>query len=170
MIEEWKDIIGYEGLYQISNLGRVKSLSRVYVCGNGRTVNKKETIISQQKNNHGYLYCFLYNGDKKIKYIHILVGLHFIENENNYPQINHLDLNKENNIISNLEWVTNQQNTIHQYSLKRDLPTGVSKRGNRYIAQTTIQGKKKHIGSFSTIELAKNAYQLFTTPIATNPC
>ena len=42
--------------------------------------------------------------------------------------------------------------------------------GNRYIAQTTIQGKKKHIGSFSTIELAKNAYQLFTTPIATNPC
>ena len=43
MIEEWKDIIGYEGLYQISNLGRVKSLSRVYVCGNGRTVNKKET-------------------------------------------------------------------------------------------------------------------------------
>lgn len=169
MIEQWKDIIGFEKLYQISNLGNVKSLKREYTCGKGRNVIKGETIISQQINNHGYKYCFLFNGKKSIKYIHILVGIHFIKNDSKKPQINHKDLNKENNNVSNLEWVTNKENTIHQYSLKRDLPTGVSKRGNRYIAQTTIQGKKKHIGSFSSIIDAKNAYIKYN-PIATNPC
>ena len=68
MIEEWKDIFGYETLYQISNIGNVKSLKREYTCGKGRNVIKKETIISQQKNNHGYRYCFLFNGKKSIKY------------------------------------------------------------------------------------------------------
>lgn len=169
MIEEWKDIIGYKGLYQISNLGNVKSLKREYICGKGRKVYKKETIISQQTNNHGYRYSFLFNGKKSIKYIHTLVGIHFIQNDNTKPQINHKDLNKENNIVSNLEWVTNRDNTIHQYSLKRDLPTGVSKRGNRYIAQTTIKGKKKHIGSFSSITDAEYAYNNYN-PIVTNPC
>ena len=94
MIEEWKDIIGYEGLYQISNLGNVKSLKREYICGKGRKVYKKETIISQQTNNHGYRYSFLFNGKKSIKYIHTLVGIHFIQNDNTKPQINHKDLNK----------------------------------------------------------------------------
>ena len=169
MTEEWKDIIGYERLYQISNLGNVKSLRREYMCGKGRKVCKKETTISQQTNNHGYRYCFLFNGKKSIKYIHILVGLHFIENSNKKTQINHKDLNKENNIVSNLEWVTNRENTIHQYSLKRNLPTGVSKRGNKYIAQTTIQGKKKHIGSFLSIIDAENAYIEYN-PTATSPC
>jgi len=169
MTEEWKDIFGYEGLYQISNFGNVKSLKREYTCGKGRNVIKKETIISQQINNHGYRYCFLFNGKKSIKYIYTLVGIHFVENPDKKPQINHKDLNKENNNVSNLEWVTNKENTIHQYSLKRDLPTGVSKRGNRYVAQTTIQGKKKHIGSFSSIIDAKNAYIEYN-PIATNPC
>lgn len=169
MIEEWKDIIGYEGLYQISNLGNVKSLERKYTCGKGRDVYKKETIISQQKNNHGYKYCFLFNSKKSIKYIHTLVGIHFLKNDDLKPQINHKDLNKENNIISNLEWVTSRENTIHQYTTKRSLPTGVSKRGNRYIAQTTIKGKKKHIGSFQSIIEAKSAYDNYN-PIATNPC
>ena len=92
----------------------------------------------------------------------------FTNNEQS-KKMNHKDLNKENNIVSNLEWVTNRDNTIHQYSLKRDLPTGVSKRGNRYIAQTTIKGKKKHIGSFLSITDAEYAYNNYNT-IATNPC
>lgn len=65
--------------------------------------------------------------------------------------------------------VTNRENTIHQYTTKRSLPTGVSKRGNRYIAQTTIKGKKKHIGSFQSIIEAKSAYDNYN-PTATNPC
>lgn len=103
MIEIWKDIEGYNGIYQISNLGRVKSL--------GNTKNKKDKIIKPVKNNKGYLRVTLHKSNVITRmYVHRLVAIAFIPNINNYPQINHIDENKLNNCVDNLEWCTNKYN------------------------------------------------------------
>lgn len=103
MEEIWKDIKGYEGLYQISNLGRVKSL------GNGKS--RKEKILKPRKNSAGYLRVMLCK-EGKIKdfYIHRLVANTFLSNPNNYTQINHKNEIKTCNYVSNLEWCTAKYN------------------------------------------------------------
>ena len=98
-MEEWKDIAGYEGLYQISNLGRVKSLRNNKM--------RKEKILKVKKNTTGYLYLSLYKNNVGKNYLlHRLVAEAFLENPNNYPCINHKDENKEKNNVNNLEWCT----------------------------------------------------------------
>lgn len=108
MNEEWKDIIEYEGLYQISNLGRLK---RFYKNGNFR-------IIKPLKDSIGYM---MYGLSKNSKFkqfkIHRLVAIYFIPNLNNYPEVNHIDGNKDNYSIDNLEWCTRSQNMKHAHSL-----------------------------------------------------
>lgn len=99
-IEVWKDIQGYEGLYQISNLGRVKSLKF-----------GKERIMKQTINTWGYPSLTLYDKNKcKTHTIHKLVAQAFIPNPQNLFQINHKDENKQNNNVSNLEWCTQKYN------------------------------------------------------------
>lgn len=99
-MEEWKDIEGYEGLYQVSNLGRVKSLWF-----------DKEKILKAYKNRYGYLCIGLCKyGKKKTYKIHRLVASAFIENSNNYPEVNHKDEVKTNNNVNNLEWCTREYN------------------------------------------------------------
>lgn len=101
-MEEWKDIKGYEGKYQISNRGRVKSL------GNNKT--RKEKILRPGKRNN-YLFINLYKNGKSKKYnIHRLVAEHFLPNPDNLPVINHKDENKLNNNVENLEWCTQEYN------------------------------------------------------------
>ena len=110
--EIWKDIPGYEGLYQISNLGRVKSLKRKVYAGRGRMRWEDGGILSSYRNNgNGYKIVGL-NRDNKVKnkYIHRLVAEAFIENSNNYKYVNHKDENKGNNNVDNLEWCTAQYN------------------------------------------------------------
>lgn len=100
-VEEWKDIKGYEGLYQVSNLGRVRSI------GYG-----KERILSSSNICHyGYIKVNLYKEGKKNTFkVHRLVAQAFIPNPNNLPEVNHKDENKLNNHVSNLEWCTTQYN------------------------------------------------------------
>ena len=99
MIEIFKDIEGYENLYQISNLGNVKSL------GNGNSNNSKEKILKPTKDKKGYLTVDLYkDGKRKIYKVHRLVAKVFIENPNNLPQVNHKDEDKTNNAVENLEF------------------------------------------------------------------
>ena len=109
MIEEWKDIEGYEGLYQISNMGRVMSLPRP--LKNYRCKAKKILIPSFS---NGYFYLRLCGvGNQKRKYIHRLIAAHFIPNPFNLPEVNHKDFNRTNNKIENLEWVSCQDNCLH---------------------------------------------------------
>ena len=118
MTEIWKDIQGYEGFYQISNLGNVKSLERVVDKGNGILQHRKERIMNKRESVDGY-YIAKLNVNKKSTSIavHILVARHFIDNPNNYPEVNHKDCNRKNNQVDNLEWCTHQQNVEHSKQL-----------------------------------------------------
>lgn len=108
--EIWKDIVGYEGLYQVSNLGRVKSLERKVKNKNGyRTVSDK--ILKQAKKTEGYLFVNLWKeGKQKIMKSHRLVAEAFLPNPENLPQVNHKDENPSNNNVSNLEFCTAKYN------------------------------------------------------------
>lgn len=107
MTEIWKDIKDYEGLYQVSNYGRVRSLDR---CDNmGRFMDGH--ILSIGDNGNGYKHVGLSkNGLQKTEYVHRLVAKSFIPNPNNLPQVNHKDENPNNNCVDNLEWCTNKYN------------------------------------------------------------
>jgi len=112
--EIWKDVIGYEGLYQVSNLGNVKSLDREVTPNNRVPYWRKGKMCKQSKSNLGYMIVgFTVNNVKVNKYVHRLVAEIFIDNINDYPQVNHIDCNKTNNKANNLEWCTNSQNHIH---------------------------------------------------------
>ena len=111
-MEEWRDIKGYEGLYQVSSWGRVKSLNYK------RT--GKEGILNGDPNNIGYMSVVLYkNGKRKPRLIHRLVAAAFIPNPDNLPIINHIDENKNNNRVDNLEWCTHEYNTNYGTANKR---------------------------------------------------
>lgn len=114
MLEKWKDINGYRGMYQVSNKGRVKSLERRVECGKGyRDLHSK---ILKPNNSDGYLFVVLHKGNKRKQYyIHRLVALHFIDNTKNKPTINHIDGDKKNNKLVNLEWSSYSENTRHAY-------------------------------------------------------
>ena len=108
--EIWKPIEGYEGLYEVSNLGRVKSLER-YV---GKRHHIKEKYLTNDVNQKGYCRVLLsMNGKAKHYAVHRLVAEAFIPNKQNKPQINHIDGNKANNCATNLEWCTASENLIH---------------------------------------------------------
>lgn len=112
----WRDIAGYEGLYQISDTGRVLSLQRtIYRCdGVPHRVRQREMKISRQKN--GYMNVRLsYQGNETNKCIHRLVATAFIENPNGLPQVNHVDCDKTNNHVGNLEWCTERHNIHHAH-------------------------------------------------------
>lgn len=122
IMETWKDIKGFEGYYQISNYGNVRSLTRF----DGIRVRKSQRIKPVLKNN-GYLQVGLRkNGLRKYVSIHRLVAMHFIDNPKNKSQVNHIDCNKQNNHVSNLEWVSSKENSLHAHvhGLFDNIPKG----------------------------------------------
>ena len=106
--EIWKDISGYEGLYQVSNLGRVKSLEN-------RSNHKKEKILASQIRNQYYGVALYKNSHYKNYTIHRLVAEAFIPNPDNLPEVNHKDENKLNNRVDNLEWCNKKYNINYGY-------------------------------------------------------
>lgn len=118
--EIWKDIPGYEGYYQVSNYGRVKSMyfNAKKTLGYNIKINPK--IIKNGVDRHGYLFVRLYLGDKIKRYsIHRLVALLFIPNPNNLPEVNHKDENPQNNHACNLEWSSHKYNMNYGTRTKR---------------------------------------------------
>lgn len=148
MQEVWKDIQGYEGLYQVSNLGRVKSLERMIPYSKGmRRIPEK--IMKQEKNTDGYWRLKLVRGsEKKNKKIHRLVAEAFLQNTEGKKCINHIDGDKNNNCVDNLEWVTHKENMEHAVEHELTIPWNLGKhyqwkKGHTEEAKQKISKAKK---------------------------
>lgn len=171
--EIWKDIEGFEGLYQVSNMGIVRSLDRI--DAQGRRLKGK--VIASFPNRNGYLKVNLY-WDRSIKqvFIHRLVAAAFLDNPDNLPEVNHIDEDKGNNLVENLEWCTALYNTNYGTRTERAAKANerpiyaVSGSGHRYFFESArkaaellgldrsavskcLRGKRKYHGGFS-FELA----------------
>lgn len=122
-MEIWKDIPDYESLYQVSNLGNVKSKTRKTKFGRGWKIYN-EQLLKPQEDKDGYLRVSLSKENtKKRFFIHRLVMIAFTVNERNLPVVNHIDGNKQNNKLTNLEWVTNSENDLHAFKTGLRKPT-----------------------------------------------
>ncbi len=111
MIEIWKDVAGFEGLYEVSNLGRVKSIPREKTKGG---------LLKQYVDRYGYMKIVLYkNGNPHYFTVHRLVAIAFIPNPEGKKTVDHIDCNTKNNIVSNLRWCTNKENLYHSHELGR---------------------------------------------------
>ena len=131
--EEWRDVVGYEGRYQVSSTGRVKSLKRKDCLG--RTI--RERMLKPCDNGRGYLYISLSDGtgEHKRHYIHRLVGEAFVPNPLEKEDVNHKDENPSNNHASNLEWLTHKENL--NYGMRNER---VAKANSKPVAQYTKDG------------------------------
>lgn len=130
--EIWKDIKGYEGIYQVSSEGRVKSLERTTVDKNGKKYHRKERILKSFLN-RGYLQVSLCDRQPQV---HRLVAEAFIPNPENKSQVNHKDEIKTNNCVENLEWMTAKENSNYGTRTER-----AAKTKSKPIAQYTKDGE-----------------------------
>lgn len=166
--EVFRDVLGYEGLYQVSNYGRVKSLERknIFYCGLRKEHLErptKEKFLNYNKSNRGYLQvCLTKNGKSKTYTVHRLVAKAFLPNLKNKKQVNHIDGNKENNNIDNLEWVTSSENNKHAFI------TGLNKPHNmRKVNQYDLQGNFIKQWNSITDFLKENSLNLKNSNITT---
>lgn len=170
--EIWKEIPGSDGFYQVSTKGRVNSYNNNGVASRdgwneSLRYRKIPKLKNQQINNKGYfMVCLRVYGKYKTLSVHRLMALTFLENPNNYAYINHIDGNKLNNNIENLEWVSPRENIAHRVKSQKGKYSnypGVSKdkRDGAWWAQINLPGenKNKNLGRFKTELEAAQAYQ-----------
>lgn len=140
MIEEWRDVVGFEGAYQVSNLGRVRSLDREIPYVNNGTptfLHYKGKVLKPKPDRDGYPRVSLKFGKKnKLAGIHRLVAQAFLPNPNNLPCVNHKDYQRDNNCIDNLEWCTVEYNNHYSENQERR-PHEMYVRGGKLSAKKT---------------------------------
>ncbi len=148
MEEIWKDIQGYEGLYQVSNLGNVKSLHFGAKANHPKWQNQPQKLLKQRIATSGYLRVELYKpNSRKCFYVHSLVATTFLDRTTEKSEINHIDGNKLNNNVENLEWVTRSENQLHAISLGLRSPspmigkTGGKSPRSHPVIQYDLNGK-----------------------------
>jgi hypothetical protein len=159
IIEQWKDIEGYEGIYQISNFGNVKSLSR-YINNKHNTLSLiKEKILRYGIDKYGYYIVSLTkNKIQKTHTIHSLVAKNFLENKlNNNFIIDHINNIKTDNCFSNLQYISVRKNNSKDRKNKNNF-LGIYKNGTKFSAKIVIDGVRKYLGNFNTPEEANNEY------------
>ena len=171
-MKEWKDVIGFEGLYQVSNTGEVKSLARISTNKGSYSgcIKVKERNLKQCINRLGYYVLTLFkDGKRHFKTVHRIVAEAFIENPKQYPEVNHKDLDKSNNNVVNLEWCDRFYNINHMFEnkIKSSKYKGVSysKERDKWCAYVNILGKKLSIGRYSTEEEANKNREQFITKL-----
>lgn len=126
--EIWKPVVGYEGLYEVSNTGQVRSLDRYIKYSNGQIHLHKGKVLSPVIKDNGYLQVGLYyNGKYKMFLVHRVVAQAFIPNPDNLPEVNHLDEDKTNNNVTNLEWCDRSYNLKYGTVRIRSINTKIKK-------------------------------------------
>lgn len=163
-VEFWKDIKGYEGHYQVSDLGRVKSLARVVEIRKGIFGNKKELILNTAKDRKGYLRVKLCKKSDEFcsennKIIHRLVANEFLENPLNKPQVNHKNGIKDDNRVDNLEWATGSENVIHAFANNLKISQKGSEHGNSKLTEKEVL-EIRAIGRTKTLKEVAKIYNV----------
>lgn len=137
MDEIWRDIKGYEGIYTISNTGRLRSLDKKVGCAYGATRTFPGRIIElYTKDRYARARLADYKGNSKLMYIHRLVAKAFIDNPHDLPEVNHIDENKLNNNVNNLEWCDREYNNSYGTRLERQLKNHDYKKSAIKISET----------------------------------
>lgn len=161
--EQCRDVIGYEGCYQVSDLGRIKSLSRSVKNGKGYKINDERILTPIFGSRGRYMISFSVDGKYKKRPIHQLVAESFL---NHTPcgyklVINHKDINPLNNCLNNLEIVTQRENTNRKHIKSTSKYVGVSfmPKINKWIARIVFEKKRVYLGVFKTEIDAHNAYE-----------
>ena len=163
--EIWKDIPGYEGIYQVSDIGNVKSLGREVLRNGKYPIKIKEKILKPSPNSEGYLLVVLCNnGLKKTMKVHILVAMAFLNHKPDGTHkicIDHINNNKLDNRLVNLQLITNRENSSKDKKNGTSQYTGVSwnKSRNKWVVLIKIDDKLKHLGLFTDEYEAHLTYQ-----------
>lgn len=155
---EWKDIEGFEGLYQVSDTGDVRSLDRV--CGGRRNRKLKGVVLKKTKTSTGYWKVEL-SKDGKVyrKKVHRLVASAFIDNPLNKPNVNHIDNDPLNNCVKNLEWCTQAENVLHAHRI------GAIKRNRHGKLDELAEGAMKEHIPYSR----EHSYRAIAERLGVNP-
>jgi len=161
-MEEYRAIIGFEGLYEVSNFGNIKSLQRVVLRSNGVKQTFKEKVLKLQENKNGYLNVRLHKeGYGKSFAVHKLLAMSFLNHIPNGFKIvvDHINSNKLDNNLSNLQLVTNRENSSKHKNGSESNYTGVYRSSKKWRARAYINGSLKHLGTFENKLDASRAYQ-----------
>ncbi len=168
--EIWKDIKGYERLYEVSNLGRVKSLDRMVDNGLGGEMHIKERILTNTLTNRYYI-VILSNKKKKVYRVHKLVAIAFLNHVPNGHKIvvDHIDHNPLNNNLSNIQLITERENLSKDKYLKNPNSKKIGvfrhKKSKKWFSQISINKKSKYLGTFNNEIDAHNAYKKALTKL-----
>lgn len=150
----WRPVVGYEGLYEVSNDGQVRSLDMYVSCGHGAKRLKPGRMKTIVRNNRGYCCIMIcHNGKTITRLLHRLVAEAFVPNTDNKPQVNHIDGNIENNSAVNLEWVSDNENKKHS-----DIKSGGTQRPKRPVIVTDT--KTSEVLSFGGLREAERTLGL----------
>lgn len=149
MKEIWKDVVGYEGYYQISSFGNVRSVDRYINSSYNSTIFRKGAVMKQQQSKKGYMTVHLSkNGISKRLPVHRLVAKAFIPNPDDLPQVNHKDTDKTNNKVLNLEWITNCDNVKHAIKNGCINITDKKREASRQTVKIAMEHRKKGVIQF----------------------
>lgn len=168
--EIWKAIPGYEGIYEASTLGNIRSLDRAIVCKNGKKLPRKGCIIKPNIDSNGYLKFDLRNaGKRKAGYVHKIIAITFLNHKPNGFEtvINHKDFNTKNNRLDNLEITSQRNNTNKKHIKSTSSYTGVSwrKQKRKWEAKIFHNGKSVFLGLHDTEVEAAKAYNDYKATI-----
>ena len=164
MSEEWKQVVGWEGLYEVSNLGRVRSLVRQvhHRCYGGKILTQPNAVT-------GYKCVTLHPG-RKWQLVHRLVAEAFIDNPAQNPQVNHKDGNKKNNIIGNLEWCTASENIKHAFRTGLKSPGPGTEKGEQCpsskLKESQVREIKMRIAAGAKYREIANDYHVSKSAIS----
>jgi hypothetical protein len=160
-MEEWRDILGYENIYQVSNFGRIKRLKNSDRC-------KEDRLLKIKSKNNGYKYvCLSKNGKYKYPHVHRLVAFSFIPLDEKRIYVNHKDMDKSNNRVENLEWCTTEENNKHARENKvfaNGNKKGILNALSKQVCQKNIDGDILFLWE-STLEIS-NHYNISVTAIS----